>query len=147
MNSTVSSNSGRRKWKWSYSLHIFLLFLQKLPPSHTLSKSCWFCLLSSCQAFTWKSLSCLVSLTVSSQLLLFLELQLEYQFQEAFLDPQVLAGRHNELAFCVYWYVSPNRLKTAYRWKCISFYCILSAESKSWLCNGCSTKTFSARVK
>ena len=47
------------------------------------------------------SASCLVSLTVSSQLLLFLELPPQYQFQEAFLDPPALAGSHDVLTFRV----------------------------------------------
>lgn len=125
-----------KKGKWPSMLQIFLLFLQKLPPSNILCHSpsavdSPFSALAKGLLGSLFISSCLVSLTVSSQLLLFLELQPPYQFQEAFLDPPAPAGSHDELMFCAYWCVSPKRLKTAYRWKYISCYCILCAQSKS----------------
>lgn len=46
-------------------------------------------------------MSCLVSIPISSQLLLFLELQLECQFQETFPEPQVITGRHTEIKLLI----------------------------------------------
>lgn len=136
MNSTVSGNGGRRKENgllccrsffsssrnclqatYSVTPQVLLILPSVLLPRVYLEVSL--------------SASCLVSLTVSSQLLLFLELPPQYQFQEAFLDPPALAGSHDVLTFRVYWCVSPKRLKTAYRWKYGSCYCILCTQGKS----------------
>ena len=96
-----------KKGKWLSMLQIFLLFLQKLPPSNILRHSpsavdSPFSALAKALLGSLFISSCLVSLTVSSQLLLFSELQPPYQFQEDFLDPPALAGSHDELTFRVY---------------------------------------------
>lgn len=46
-------------------------------------------------------MSCLVSIPISSQLLLFLELQFECQFQETFPEPQVITGRQTEIKLLI----------------------------------------------
>lgn len=93
MNSIMSSICERRNQKYP-SLQIFLLLLLA-PPPEIASKQFTphillilpYLLLPDIYLEVFLSVSGLVSLTVSSQILLFLKLQLKCQFPETFLDP------------------------------------------------------------
>lgn len=136
MNSFLSSHSGRRKQKCPSVLQIFPLLLQKSPASNILPhsphpvdsvlsavarhlpgspfisflSSLAYCLLPTSAVF-----GIAASVSVPGKL----------------PELQGFFGRHTELKLLAYWYVSPHRLKTAYGWRSILFYCILCAWSKS----------------
>lgn len=120
MNPTVSSNSERRKGKPPSILHSFRFLFQfhKLPLCHILPHSPHpvNCIFSTIAKHLPGSLFIYFSPSLPHCLIpasAFFGTAAWVSVPGSFFDPQVPAGRHIELKLLAYWYVFPNRLKTA----------------------------------